>query len=167
MKATFPEEPRFASFDLDENRELFLCCYADTWQLAHGSLEGFDSESIYRSSFIRAAASPEALLGMWSGQEFLGLLAFDERRGRKDRLLWISFLYIVPEHRKEGLGRLLIERAVRRARDLGRTELQLCTARGNSALSFYEALDFRVCGTEPGALEPLLKLRLPVAASVE
>ena len=162
MKQTFHESLRFAPFDLAGNRELFLRCYADTWQLAHGSLDGFEPNATYRASLYRASVSPESILGMWREDEFLGLIAFDERRGKREKLLWISFLYIVPEHRREGLGRCMIERAALRARELGRTELQLCTARGNSALHFYEALDFRVCGTEPGALEPLLKLRLSV-----
>lgn len=163
MKQTFPASLRFAPFPLEEERELFLRCYEDTWRIAHGSLDGFEPEGVFRAALIRGSVSPEATLGLWSGEEFLGLISFDERRGRREKLLWISFLYVTPEHRGEGLGRALIERAAERAWTLGRRELQLCTARGNPALEFYGALGFRVCGTEPGALEPLLKLRLIVA----
>ena len=164
--AIFPSSLRLVPFDLENNRDLFLRCYADTWQIAHGSLSGFDEESIYRASLIRASTSPKALNGLWEADRLVGLLALDERRGGHQKLLWISFFYIMPELRGQGYGRALMGYAEELARELGRNELQLCTARTNPSLQFYAALDFRVCGTEPGATEPLLKLRKPIEISL-
>ena len=48
--------------------------------------------------------------------------------------------------------------AAREARRLGRQELQLCTARHNPALRFFERQGFRIVGREQGAVEPLLRL---------
>lgn len=156
------EDFRLSAFDLQAEKTLFLRCYRAAWLCAHGSLAGFHERSVLEGAAYRASTSPKALQKLTLQGRFAGLLALDERRGRAQGYCWISFLFVEDSLRRHGLGRFLIAAAAERARELGRRELQLCTARGNPALGFYEKLGFTVCGTEPGALEPLLRLRLPV-----
>ncbi len=149
---------RFSPFDTEHGRELFLRCYRDAWQIAHGSLEGFHSESVWKGALYRASASPEALLSARAEDSFAGLIALDEKRGAARGIGWISFCYVPPELRRRTFGIQLIGAAVSRFRALGRRTLRLSVAPQNPALGFYEHLGFVRCGTEPGALEPLLML---------
>ena len=152
----------FSSFDLEAEQALFLRCYRAAWLCAHGSLLGFSEKATLEGARCRASTSPKALQKLTVDGAFGGILALDERRGKRQGICWISFIFVEDQLRRQGLGRALIRAAADRARELGRSELQLCVARTNPALAFYDALGFTVCGTEPGALEPLLKLRLEI-----
>ena len=151
---------RWSPFDLEAETALFLRCYRSAWLCAHGSLLGFEENATLMGARYRASTSPKALQKLTVGEQFGGILALDERRGKRQGICWISFLFVEEKFRRQGLGRVLIGAAAERAKELGREELQLCAAKNNPALGFYEKLGFTVCGTEPGALEPLLKLRL-------
>ena len=98
------------------------------------------------------------LQAAWQGEEFAGLIALDERRGAREGVGWISFCYLAPAFRGRGLGVQLLGAAVSRCRELGRERLCLSVARDNPALGVYERWGFRPSGTEPGALEPLLRM---------
>ena len=151
---------RLMPLDLDRDKALFLRCYRSTWIAAHGSLLGFNEKATLEGARYRAATSPKALQKLTVGGEFAGILALDERRGRQKGICWVSFLFVEEKHRQRGIGKYLIRTAMERGKELGRAELQLCTAKTNPALGFYDKLGFTVCGTEEGALEPLLVLRL-------
>ncbi len=146
--------------DLEADQALFLRCYRSAWLCAHGSLLGFSDKATLEGARYRAATSSKALQKLSVNGAFGGILALDERRGRNEGSCWISFIFVEDSLRRKGLGRILINAAAERAGELGRNQLQLCVARTNPALGFYERLGFTVCGTEPGAIEPLLKLRL-------
>ena len=151
---------RFAPFDVENGRELYLSCYRDAWQTAHGDLTGFDEYACWRGAVLRAADSPEALLAAYRHESFAGIIALDERRGRGSGKGWISFCYIVPEERGKRLGIQLIGSAAARYRALGRQKLCLTVAPGNPARGFYEKAGFEVTGTESGAVEPLLVMEM-------
>ena len=153
---------RLKAMDLSREKALFLRCYRAAWIAAHGSLLGFHEKTVFESACYRAASSQKALQKLTVNGNFGGILALDERRGRNEGICWVSFLFVEEKMRRQGLGRFLICAAMERGKELGRTELQLCTARTNPALGFYEKLGFSVCGTEEGALEPLLVLRLEI-----
>ena len=151
---------RYEPFDLEGGREVYLRCYRDAWQIAHGSLEGFDETACWQGALRRAADSPESLLAAYRDEEFAGIIALDERRGRGSGKGWISFCYITPESRGRRCGIQLIGSAVARFRALGRRSLCLTVAPGNPARGFYEKAGFAVTGTEAGAVEPLLVMEL-------
>jgi probable phosphoglycerate mutase len=157
---------RYEPYDLENGRELYLRCYRDAWQIAHGSLTGFDEDACWRGAVARAVDSPESLLAAYRGPNFAGILALDERRGRSSGKGWISFCYITPENRGCRFGIQLIGSAVARYRALGRKSLCLTVAQGNPARGFYEKAGFVVKTTEvlaipvanrPGGLAQLLE----------
>ncbi len=64
-------------------------------------------------------------------------------------------MYVVPERRREGVGRGLLEAAVRFARSLSgvsRVNLSVSTT-ATAALALYERMGFVAWGTEPAAME--------------
>lgn len=147
---------RYEPFDTENGKALYLRCYRDAWQIAHGSLDGFDAETCWKGALLRAADSPEALQAAYLQEEFAGILALDEPRGRSRGIGWIAFCYIVPEFRRQRCGVQLIGAAMARYRALGRKALRLTVAPSNPALGFYENTGFVRVGTEAGALGPLL-----------
>ena len=161
--AHFPQEPTQKSLvlrSLSENdREVYLRCYGEAWELAHATREGFDAERTWLWALWRAGVSDQAVrMAYFPDGRFAGILALDEKRSAADGVLWVSFLFVEGTERGTGLGRALLGAAEARARELGRSRLALCTAKMNSALRFYEHLGFLRTGTEPGALEALIVL---------
>lgn len=149
---------RFERMDVEKERRLFLDCYEDAWRHAHGSLQGFDETACWLGALCRARTSERAVQSVWQGEEFAGVLALDELRGEQHGYGWVSFLYLRPEMRGKGFGIQLIGEVVSRFRELGRKRVRLCTAPKNPALGFYEHMGFVRCGSEPGALEKLIRL---------
>lgn len=151
---------RYTPFDTENGKELYLRCYRDAWQTAHGSLAGFDAAACWNGALFREHEAPGSLTAAWLGEEFAGILALDEKRGARSGIGWIGFCYIVPERRGKGGGAQLIGCAVSRYRALGRRVLRLTVAPENPALGFYEALGFARVGTERGAREDLYVMEM-------
>lgn len=83
-----------------------------------------------------------------AGRHRAGLLQLDPRRGDREKKGYISFLYLTPEQRHNGVGVQLIGKAVSLYRPLGREDLQLsCSEANQPALSFYEKYGFRRTGS--------------------
>ena len=64
-------------------------------------------------------------------------------------------MYVAPEWRGRGIGRRLVEEAIRRAgkiSGLHRVLLRVSATQG-SARRLYESFGFRVLATEPGAFQ--------------
>jgi HAD superfamily hydrolase (TIGR01509 family) len=60
-------------------------------------------------------------------------------------------LAVAPEHRRRGLGRDLLEHALRRAKEAGHREVSLSVEPDNRALRLYERLGFERAGKSGGA----------------
>jgi HAD superfamily hydrolase (TIGR01509 family) len=60
-------------------------------------------------------------------------------------------LAVVPEHRRRGLGRDLLEHALRQATEAGHRQLSLSVEPDNPALRLYELLGFERAGKSGGA----------------
>ena len=147
---------RFEPYDLVNGRELYLSCYRDTWQIAHGTLRGFDENAAWETATLRGRDAKDSVLAAYAGDRFAGILAMDDRRGKFTGRGWIAFFYLLPEFRGQGLGRQLMEEAARHYRAIGRRVLRLTVARDNPAVGFYQKTGFHCTGWEPGALEDLM-----------
>ena len=147
--------PEFVPYDTIGGRERYIACYKDAWRTAHGSLEGFSEDLCWHAARVRAADSPDSLTEMRVNGKFAGVLCLDDRAGRFRRIGWVAFCYVVPELRRRGLGRAMLDHAAAHYRARGRRALHLTVAPGNPALQFYEHLGFICIGSQPGALENL------------
>ncbi|GAJ30177.1 GNAT family N-acetyltransferase [Acidomonas methanolica] len=62
----------------------------------------------------------------------------------------IAKMMVHPKFRRLGVGRLLMEHAIKRAGELGKTLVTLDTRSGDIAESLYASLGFEVAGVIPG-----------------
>lgn len=95
------------------------------------------------------AQIPTTLIAL-AGKRLLGSISLvvDDMRTRPDLSPWLASLYVAPQHRRRGIGSLLMARVVAEARRLGVDSLYLFTpdlesfygARGWSRL---ETTDYR------------------------
>jgi GNAT superfamily N-acetyltransferase len=96
-----------------------------------------------RNKFLKRG---EALYGAWRGRDLVGVCGlnvdpyFDGRQGR------VRHLFVSAPHRRNGLGRMLVETVIDRAR---RYFAVLNTRAPKEAFPFYEGLGFQhVAGEE-------------------
>lgn len=142
---------RFLPMDLNIDSELYCDCYRDGWEEAHGTLNGF-SETPYLKSALRISEkTPLALMKVFCGDDFAGIVELDPNRMASDNAGWISLCYLVPEMRGQNLGAQLVGHAVSFYRGLGRKVLRLHVAEKNKrGIEFYKKLDFKCIGEEKG-----------------
>lgn len=97
--------------------------------------------------------SPEAYrLGAFEGGTLLGILGFFRRPGLKVRhKAELSSMYVIPEARKQGVGKALLSEVLRRARTIvGLEELVLSVTIGNEpAKQLYLSVGFEVYCRDP------------------
>jgi ADP-ribose pyrophosphatase YjhB (NUDIX family)/GNAT superfamily N-acetyltransferase len=99
---------------------------------------------------FRESTTLDVLVAEWEG-EIVGLLVLSFVSALTGLRAWIDDVVVGPTHRRQGIGRALIEAAIKRASRRGATHLFLDTSRGNpDALDFY-----RACGFEEGGVTPL------------
>jgi GNAT superfamily N-acetyltransferase len=99
-----------------------------------------DPEVLRRSLFEQGAA--EALI-LESGNEAIGYAiffttfsTFECRSG-----IWLEDVYVRPEHRRGGVGRMVMEHLAALALERGHVRLEWCALEWNEpALNFYEQL---------------------------
>lgn len=95
----------------------------------------------YRSGENRFEAEGEVLLGCCRGAEILGLGGLNrDPYGGDPRTGRIRHLYVLPSERRRGIGRLLVQRLVARAR--GHFDALVLRTDTRAAAAFYEALGF-------------------------
>ena len=138
IKRLRPTTPAFDSLK-DESR---LEGYWMLVRLADGWASGNSSGG--RNKFLKRG---EALFGAWRGAELAGVcgLNIDPYAGGRDQGR-VRHLFVGAPHRRAGLGRMLVETVIDRAR---RHFAVLNTRAPQGAFGFYERLGFqRVAGEE-------------------
>ena len=135
--------------DAKADRDYYNACYADAWQTAHGSLEGYAPRVYFDAALRHLEADPQAVLRLYHGDTPVGLVDLDTRRGAHAGYGWVSLFYLCPEYRNRGYGVQLLARAIFRYRALGRRALRLHVAEENApALAFYRREGFRQLSAE-------------------
>ena len=151
-----PGNLRYEPLDPNSEGGLYKNCYADSWRAAHGSLRGFNAETYLASAKEHYAQDPRSILKVFSGEQFVGLVETDRRRGAGAGIGWISLVYLREEYRGAGLGVQPLGRAITDYQKLGRRAVRLHVSSENTrAVGFYEHYGFKVIGSEPGAGAPL------------
>lgn len=114
---------------------------------------GRDMAHFWRQDYLEQAEAcsqnnPRHLLCAMRSNTIVGMLQLDPLRGEKEGAGYISFFYILPEFRNDGLGVQLIGEAVSVFRSLGRDRLRLSCGEDNpKALRFYERYGFHKIGS--------------------
>ena len=155
----------FAPFDLTQeaDRTFYQTCREEAWQTLYGRLDRYDGAGFLEEAYQNWQADPKSLTLAMAGRHRAGLLQLDPRRGDREKKGYISFLYLTPQQRHNGVGVQLIGKAVSLYRPRGREELQLaCSEANQPALSFYEKYGFRRTGTSAGAYGTLYELEKPI-----
>ncbi len=120
-----------------------------------GTAEGLEEEMgeenrLYLEQLeAKLAQIPEGNAHLWQADRVLGQL---EMRLLDDEphVGYVSLLYIVPEARGQGLGRLLHEHAAEVSRRRGKRVMRLSVSLANAgAIMFYRKLGWEVVGSRP------------------
>ena len=104
------------------------------------------------ASRLQETAS-QVMLGAFDGDTLVGLSGLlRERRSKLVHKAWIVSFYVAPEARRRGLGRLLLEQTLARARAMpGLRQVNLGVNAGNvAARQLYESMGFVAFGLERG-----------------
>lgn len=135
---------------------LYVRCYEDSWEAAHGSKKGFVAAPYLTAARKHLKTSPDSIQKLYCGEDLAGLLEMDVERGAEIQKGWVSLLYLKEEYRNRGLGIQLLGRAVLYFRKLGRDGLRLHVAKDNErAVSFYIKNGFRLIETKEGIVSDL------------
>ncbi|HHY74783.1 MAG TPA: GNAT family N-acetyltransferase [Bacillus bacterium] len=80
-----------------------------------------------------------------NGGKIIGwiLLGIDRNFYKDETIGFLYELYVFPPYRKNGIGKLLMGRAISNFRNAGITKVQLNVFAGNSAKTMYEKLGFK------------------------
>ena len=151
----------FAPFDLsqEENRAFYRACREDAWKNLYGRLDRYDGEGFLSEAYHHWQANPQSLAMAMAGSHPSGLLQLDLDRGAQEKKGYISFLYLSPAQRRNGVGVQLIGKSISVYRPLGRDWLQLsCSEANKPALAFYEKYGFRKNSSAPGAYGTLYEM---------
>ena len=89
----------------------------------------------------KLARDAENLLVLEEDGELIGsvMVGYEGHRG------WVNYLAVHPDHQRQGLGRLLMDEAERRLRDLGCAKVNLQVRASNeTAREFYRQIGYTV-----------------------
>lgn len=146
-----------------ENVALYGDCRREIWTRLYDGQPDEDGDGFCRMAAEAAKAEPNALAEAVLGGRFAGLIHLDVPRYADQDVGYITFLYLLPEHRGQGLGPQLLGHAVSFYRAKGRRKLWLSVSERNDvALHFYHKHGFREIGTVSGTYGKVLQMELPI-----
>lgn len=146
----------YRPLNFSDEGELYAYARKEAWTAVHGSLEGFQAELYLEDAHRQSREDPERVLCAMLDDRVAGILQLDPDCDAEACVGAISFYYMLPEYRRQGLGVQLVGQAVSTYRSLGRDILRLRCAQDNAAgQRFYHRLGFRKSDEVPGALGKL------------
>ena len=142
-------------------RGLYLSARQEAWMDLGRDVRLIDRQNYLEQAVKSAGANPNYLLCAQVRNNIIGILQLDPEQYAKDNAGYISFFYILPEYRGQGLGVQMIGQAVSTYRPMGRDKLRLvCGADNENAKRFYERHGFcevETCTREYGKVHILEK----------
>ncbi|MBI1189149.1 MAG: GNAT family N-acetyltransferase [Tepidisphaera sp.] len=130
-----------------------VCRLHESWDPAKFSYLP-DVVDRYARWLPQRAADPRSVLAIArEGDAIVGFLVASTEREipvyRLSEFLFVHDMFVEPACRGRGLGRLLMQHALERAREIGVTQLRLDVARANEpARRLFESCGFRVSVSE-------------------
>ena len=145
------DAPRIAPIDLADFRHCARFRRA-MYREAFGTERGLEAEmgegdGRYRDDLVaKILALPEGQVHVRVGDAIAGQLEM-RRLDAEPRVGYVSLVYVAPEFRGRGLGRVLHDHALAVSRARGCTRMRLAVALANApAIASYERLGWRVAG---------------------
>ena len=141
---------------LEREGELYCQCRGEAWLNIHGSWDNYDGEAFYQDALVQWRRDRRSVVCAMLGDEMAGLIQMDLERDGDKGVGYIPFVYMMPLHRKQGLGVQLIGQAVSTYRPMGRKYLRLRCAPDNLvAQRFCRRYGFRKVAEAEGTRVPL------------
>ena len=142
--------PAFKTIDLASDFDTCFAFRKDSYFVSFGTYDGFEVDmSNYKERMAeRISYLPHGNCHLWHEGEIIGQT---EMKFVDDADIgYVSLLYLKPEFRNQGLGKLLQQRAVEVFSTLGKKSIQLSVSCTNlPALAFYTKHGWENIGARP------------------
>ncbi len=149
----------FAPLNTETDAPYYTQCRESIWQELYHDLSRYDGAAFWQDALRVQQQNPQNLLLAMQGAKRVGILQLDAAQNAEQQKGYISFLYLDPALRRNGIGVQLLGKAVSLYRPQNRTVLEVaCSALNQPALAFYQKYGFRRMGTTLGAYSTLYKL---------
>lgn len=146
----------YLPLDPSLNADTYVEYYRSAWLAAHGNLTFFTPEWFLKKAVRHYSEQPESLVGIYRGDELIGILELDAERGRKENYGWISLICLRSDLRGLGYGVQPLGYAILYFKRLGRSALRLhVSAENEKAVGFYKHHGFEIIDVGSGAGAPL------------
>ncbi len=162
-KIALDENLWFAPMDFSEflYKGLYLAARQEAWADLNRDMAYFGRQPYLEMAEECSKRNPKHLVCAMRRNTIVGILQLDPTRCVENNAGYISFFYMLPEFRGDGLGVQMIGEAISIYRAMGRDRLHLSCGEDNSrGMMFYERHGFRKIGVreEPfGVLNRLEK----------
>lgn len=88
------------------------------------------------------------IIGVFNGSEIVGMAAVENiLRGEQRNRLKLDILFVSAGYRKQGIGRMLVELARDKAREMGARQLYISATPSKNTVDFYLNLGCRITNT--------------------
>lgn len=144
----------FAPIDLkrEQDRQDYLTAREEAWRNLYGRLDRYDGGGFLADAKRSWKQNRKTLLFAMAGKDRAGILQLNPNQQAEERKGYISFFYLSPNYRFQGIGVQMIGKAVSTFRPMGRERLALsCSAHNAPALHFYQKYGFQKTGAGAGA----------------
>ncbi len=161
MLPSWPRTKNIRAEYIDPSAEKawYTHCYAEAWQTAHGTLQGFNSLLYLNSAIGHYRENDRAVMKLFADDTPVGLVDLDTARYAEKGIGWVSLLYLTEEYRGKGYGPQVLGRAIFAYRALGRRVLRLQVAESNAnAIRFYRRYGFVTVSEQETSLGMLLTM---------
>lgn len=133
-------------------RSLYLACRQEAWVDLKRDMSFFESQNYMEKAQASRKQGGQYLMCTMQRNTIVGILQLDPERDQEEKAGYISFFYMLPEYRGNGLGVQMLGQAVSIYRPMGRDKLRLSCGEDNiRGMSFYERHGFRKIATRQEA----------------
>jgi ribosomal protein S18 acetylase RimI-like enzyme len=118
----------------DEDIQGFIDCYSKIWKSFRGILPQQYVEKVlnevdqisFQENILSTIANPDQILLV--AEKEGKIVGHAQGRVNRGGYSWIGFMGVSPEHRRQGIGRALLEGFIKESRKSGCTKVSLDTA---------------------------------------
>lgn len=128
-------------------RGLYLACRQEAWVDLKRDMSFFERQHYLEKAEECWKQDNQYLVCTMCGNTIVGVLQLDPEREKEENAGYISFFYMLPEFRGQGLGVQMLGHAISVFRPMGLDKLRLVCADDNDrGMHFYEQQGFRKIG---------------------